>query len=383
MTVLSVFVRAAEDDPLKEVSLGEFAETYGDLLGGSAQWEEPLGRGPFASGDHTGEKPRYLDLGLHMGVSVLLLGAAAALLAQVAKRRGLAFAAVMAAMVLYAAVADRLVLAAHAGRLADDAAPVAERMVACSQAGRTFFYRRTAIAKLESVAADSSAPGPLRRQARRHARELGVLTDRTGIKTAAAYFATQHLGYRPANPKRITGFSVEEVKPELEQRFPIQLSNDALRAKDAGLWIACQRKDTSDERLARWLNVAFVGYRDGSVVRAVHVPRLSPAFARGGSLYLYWDHRGGMPQGHHMWLECDRDRGWLLTSHFRFARISEDAMDRAKYAFLTLNEFEKLVDGTHTPDGLSADGVALYDVEVLKKGSGALQSTVDWRSWPN
>jgi hypothetical protein len=109
--------------------------------------------------------PHSLKLAIHAGVASLLLLVAAALLAQLFARHSVAFAGVLACVILYAAALDRAVLGTHLGHLADPSAPIATRMTACAGTTCTFFYRKTAQAALHRLEGDDSAPGVLREAA--------------------------------------------------------------------------------------------------------------------------------------------------------------------------------------------------------------------------
>jgi len=300
------------------------------------------------------------------------------LLSQLFVRRGLAYAGVLACIVLYVAVLDRAVLAAHLDRLEDGQAPLPARLTACQQLPYTFFFRETALGRLTAVSEDDSAPEQLRTRAGALALELGAVTDATGMRAAAAHFATHYMGYRWGKVKGLTDFPLDQLKPELKGLFPVQLSIAGLGDGDEGLWIACQGVDDSNEHLARWIRVCLVRYRGDRITWATHVPRLSPAFVHGDDLYLYWD-EWRTPQSYGQRLECEPDSGCVEISAFRFATLRRGLIDETAHRFLELEEFEKLVDATHTPSARPADGVALYDIEVLKEGSRAFQAVVDWR----
>lgn len=171
---LGFVTRAAEDDPLKQVPLAEFfrarAEQAQQLVDEhdryapvAAQW-----RGP-------GEGPPGIAFAWHVGIASLLLLVAAVLLTQLFRRRELAFAGVVLALVFYVAVLDQAVLGAHLSRLNDPEAPLTTRLTACDRARDTFFYRQTARGNLEDVARQDGAPKPLRAAATRMAQYLQYL----------------------------------------------------------------------------------------------------------------------------------------------------------------------------------------------------------------
>ncbi len=150
--------RVAEDDPLREISLAQFIQS---------RMEEMRAAMPVTKRYFTYPVPlrsplRSLALTTHIGTVSLLLLAAAALLSQLFGRRWLAFAGILAAVMLYVAVLDGAALDAHLSRLTDTEAPLVTRLVACDQARYTFFYRKTAFKEVEAVADDETAPEELR-----------------------------------------------------------------------------------------------------------------------------------------------------------------------------------------------------------------------------
>ena len=171
--------RVAEGDPLREVPVAEFVRQH------EAEVRQACDDQLLACFHHRHpRKPeddnpfRGFALALHIEASSLLLLVAAILLSQLFARRSLAFAGVLAAVVLYVAALDRAALGSHLSRLADPQASVATRMVASWQARDTFFYRATAVRAYEKVAADSEAPAAVRELAAAGARWLsGVRQD--------------------------------------------------------------------------------------------------------------------------------------------------------------------------------------------------------------
>jgi hypothetical protein len=169
MFVYSLVTRVAEDDPLKAVSLEEFAQSH------EAEWPQEAVRshGDWVNRPEFDDIPmRGLALAGFIGTSSLLLLAASILLAQLFARRNLAFAGVLAGVVLYVAVLDRAALGMHLDHLADRRAPAATRLLACRYAAETFFYRAASRRALESIVQDASAPDALRETARRLAIDL-------------------------------------------------------------------------------------------------------------------------------------------------------------------------------------------------------------------
>ncbi|HUT34275.1 MAG TPA: hypothetical protein VNE39_12390 [Planctomycetota bacterium] len=172
LTAVGFVTRVAEDDPLKAIPAAEFLRARQAVVG------EALGRWSNGGGPHR-FPPRVDDapfrgaaLAEHIGASSLLLLAAAVLLSQLFARRGLAFVGVLAAVALYVAALDRAVLGAHLSRMEGPNAPLPARVLACEQAADSFFYRKTALARLRELARDATVPGPLRARAEQMAREL-------------------------------------------------------------------------------------------------------------------------------------------------------------------------------------------------------------------
>jgi len=170
LAVFYLLSLAEAEDPLREESVGEV------LRAREAAFREALAHhGSGGGGSWRGSRKvplRGLALAVHIGASSLLLLVAAVLLSQLFVRRGLGFAGVLAAVVLYVAALDRAVVGAHLSRAADAERPVATRLVACHQAVDTFFYRGTATRRLEALAEDAEAPRPVRGSAEAAAAEL-------------------------------------------------------------------------------------------------------------------------------------------------------------------------------------------------------------------
>jgi len=146
-----------EEDVLKWGSLDDFL-----ALRGSTTWRSKLNREIFwEDGRRVQGSPAaalILNLG---GISVLLLGTAI-ILSHLFRRRSLGFVKVAACLILYVGALDRLALRIHESRVRDESAPVERRLGACAQLPATMFFRDTAQRDLEAVAADPSAPRPLK-----------------------------------------------------------------------------------------------------------------------------------------------------------------------------------------------------------------------------
>ena len=108
----------------------------------------------------------------HLGVSVVSLLAAAALLTQLFVRRRLALICLLTLMIAGAAGADRLAMGRWLARADDGDQPVKARIDACMRAGGTLFYRRTARAGLTRLAERRENPPALRHLAAELARAL-------------------------------------------------------------------------------------------------------------------------------------------------------------------------------------------------------------------
>jgi hypothetical protein len=96
-----------------------------------------------------------------IGFTTGLLAAAVALLVFAFPVRSVAAMAATLAVVLYVVLLDRAVLGYHMHRLNDTTATAEERLLACAQATDTFFFRETALKRVEAVAKDRNAPPEL------------------------------------------------------------------------------------------------------------------------------------------------------------------------------------------------------------------------------
>lgn len=126
--------RVDRDDPLKPATLVEVA--------GSNESADP--NVPSGSRLTDPDMPPAYRLMEALGVSSIILIFAAALLAQVFVRRGLAFAGLLALCMGYAAVLDRLAMGFHSGKLADKQQPMEDRVMAAEALRGTYFYKDTA-----------------------------------------------------------------------------------------------------------------------------------------------------------------------------------------------------------------------------------------------
>jgi len=166
-------VCVAEGDPLKEVAIADFLRQHEAELQRAIVERGVKPSLRLAMGGLDEKVPaRGLALAVHIGVSSLLLIVATLLLTQLFARRSLAFVGVLAAVVLYVAALDRIALGTHLSHLRDAKEPVGARITACCYATDSFFYRKTALARVRAVAADAQAPSALRDVAQEAARIL-------------------------------------------------------------------------------------------------------------------------------------------------------------------------------------------------------------------
>jgi hypothetical protein len=359
----------AEDDPLAEVPLSEFAGPRMETIRRQITRRKTPGLhlrvsrsavrfGGFALAAHIG------------GWSGVLLLVAAVLLTQLFTNRSLAFPGMLAAAILYVAVLDRAVLSGHLSRLEEPEESLATRLTACAHMRYTFLYRRTARERLQATADDGSQPEELRE----FATEVELTLDTSPMGESLTYF-TLHPGYRAWDPPPITDFALDDITPELVKRFPEQLSSTALGEGESGLWIACQKIDRSDAAFHRLKRVAFVRWRKGRIEQAIQVPQLVPAFASGPHVYFHWWRKlsGGYPE----YIKCDSVRGWDEDSDFSFARVAAGEVDTSKLKLKTPEDYAELIDGT---GGRPRHWSALQDIKVLLgKSDRSFRSVIDIR----
>ncbi len=164
----------AQDDPLKEIPASALVQSHLDEMDRAGFAEEAL-RASLPAERPSGRMPALgLLLGDHLGLCALFLLIAVALLTEVFTRRGIAYALILAATILYAAALDRVALGMHLARLEDQSAAVAVRRIACIQATETFFYGKTALVRLQAVAKDDASPKELRDLAAEAAERMGA-----------------------------------------------------------------------------------------------------------------------------------------------------------------------------------------------------------------
>jgi hypothetical protein len=158
----------ADDDPLKEVSGEELIAMHEDEMS-QIRSAHHMGR----SMENRFSMPALgLAAVAYFGLAAISLLAATILLTQLFTRRTLAFAGVMAVVLLYAAAMDRVVLGMNVAHLSDQTAPPAVRIAACRQTVMSFFYGDTALRAIQAVAADPSAPSALQQCAKQETQTI-------------------------------------------------------------------------------------------------------------------------------------------------------------------------------------------------------------------
>jgi len=151
-------VPVAQEDPLQTVSIDEFLHWHkADLKERGVTYGEPVTPW-YASGAPAGGG----RLASRLGWTSWVLLAAAALLAQLFRRRDLATAGMLLGMVLFIAGLDRVVLAYDLSRLEDSAASLDVRFVAASRVPATFFYKPTAALRVAQLSVRPDLPAELR-----------------------------------------------------------------------------------------------------------------------------------------------------------------------------------------------------------------------------
>ena len=162
LRVYGLMLQASKDDSLEPVPLAEFARRHGPEIDVKPGRYGPRPR-PLR---HKSDVPAHgAALAVHVGPVAMLLVAAAFLLTQLFTRRHVAFPAVLAAMVLYVAVLDRVALGVNLSYAEDKDAPIAVRLLGYARAHDTFFYQETATESLQALADDLDAPRQLRESA--------------------------------------------------------------------------------------------------------------------------------------------------------------------------------------------------------------------------
>ena len=179
LNVIRLVSQVTEDDPMKEITVSEFAEANAEALARLSHPERIRGRAVNAWGSSTGRfiPQRGFAMIERFGPVCLLILVAAILFTQLFTRRTLVFAAVLAVMILYVAALDRMVLGEHLSVLADEKAPVEKRLAGCASAATTFFYRETAAEAFDKTLADERTPERLAEALKRLGAEPPEKTD--------------------------------------------------------------------------------------------------------------------------------------------------------------------------------------------------------------
>lgn len=140
----------ADDDPLRRAAAAELMREKEGLLRAALKRD---GRSLRTRAGVESDAPG-VSLMDQVGATSLLLLLAAVLLSQVARRKSLAFAGWLAAIVVLAGAMDRAALGLHASRLENAQAPVRDRRRACARMADTFFFRKTARDRVEKALQD-------------------------------------------------------------------------------------------------------------------------------------------------------------------------------------------------------------------------------------
>lgn len=169
--ITSVFTILQPEDPLASVRLLNFLPPLSE----HSQywwraWTSPFnmyaptyyvsGMDPRSMADQfkarTHGTPGAFGLFEHLGISSLLLIFSVVLLTQLFRRRDLALAGLLLAMVLFVVAWDRGMLAYDLSRVNDPNAPLAIRLAGCTRVSTTFFYGRTARMAMRQVKDNST-----------------------------------------------------------------------------------------------------------------------------------------------------------------------------------------------------------------------------------
>ncbi|MBN8459171.1 MAG: hypothetical protein J0M04_15170 [Verrucomicrobia bacterium] len=137
--------RAAADDPLGSVAADEWLAGFPT---GQKTSADGHGRSGVRFSSDTSPGVKMLA---YTGPASFLLLLAAAFGAQSFRRRGIAFTALLAGMVLYAGTLDYAIMRRHAARAADESLTLTQRHSAAIQAGQTFFHQPAARKLLDTA----------------------------------------------------------------------------------------------------------------------------------------------------------------------------------------------------------------------------------------
>lgn len=165
--LFAVVTPLTDDDVLIDQPAGEFLAPYqarlrADREAGGRTFRQPSA---FQSGG-------FALLG-HLGLASLSLVLVVVLACQCFRARVIAAAVVVVVVVISVAAIERLMVAVHLDRAADAQAPIDQRLLTGARAGESFFYRPTALRRVQALAADPTESAGNREE---WARLIAVLT---------------------------------------------------------------------------------------------------------------------------------------------------------------------------------------------------------------
>lgn len=160
LLVLCDLTWVRDEDPLRPASLEEWI-----ALRGESSWKNESELRRYRPGHAQESGSPAAVLAQTLGINVLPALAAALLLAQLFRRRFLGIVQVTAGVILYFGALDRIALYLNENQTRDPSAPLEARMNACAQLQSTVYFRKSALADLRALAADGTAPKPLRARA--------------------------------------------------------------------------------------------------------------------------------------------------------------------------------------------------------------------------
>jgi len=117
--------------------------------------------------------PWGMGLAYSLGLTTAVLVVAVTLLTLAFPMRSVAAIGMTLIVVLYVVALDRSTLAYHLARMDDKTATVEVRLLGCTQATDTFFFRKTVLKQVEAAAQDENAPPELRSLAEQVGLSLG------------------------------------------------------------------------------------------------------------------------------------------------------------------------------------------------------------------
>lgn len=159
--LLSFVTPASADDPLAVVPVEELLRQRDFFM--RPAWQAALSSALWDQFHATWWDWPGVRLPYHLGLTTtLVLIAALGLLSVACLPRPVLVVGVLLGIVLYVAALDRAVQGAHLARLDDTEGALDDRLTACTMLADTFFYRDTAIERIEALLQDESAPFELR-----------------------------------------------------------------------------------------------------------------------------------------------------------------------------------------------------------------------------